>query len=629
MNDDFQNLRIEIEKLRTERDDAARALYQISEAANIGHWEVDHVRSTVFWSKKTHELHGTEASVFVPTIASGIECFVPEHRSVIMGHFGSLTNSGVPFDVELEIVRRDSGLRRWVRVTGRPVVQADRVVKTYGTFQDIHLQKQREIEHEEIDTKLKLILDTFKIGFWDWNPVTDDLRWTSAMFPLFGIDPSEFNNSFSGWSKVVIPEDLERTRQELDSSMASSAHFNSSFRIRHSKLGVRHIRGSALIIRDSSGVPVRLWGINYDVTQEKSIEAHLAMLEGLVNASPAIFGIASPRGEMVFLNKAAHDRGWSEEKSLGEIFPVESIAKYINEIFPVLRKKGSWEGEVTFRDANTGADFPVMQQSFLLRGPDGKTQAVATIATDISEKKEMERQMEAQRLRLIHSSKMTSLGEMAGGIAHEINNPLAIIKGNVAVMGLQLDDGPIELENIRKGLRTIDTTVDRIASIIKALRGFARDMPNEPMERLCVAQLVENVVQFYQARLLSAGVKLKLDKLDRAVVIRGAQGQLGQALVNLLNNATDAVKGRPGAEIQVEVTEAGSVARICVIDSGPGVPAQHREKILEPFFTTKEVGKGTGLGLPMTKGIVEAHQGRLYLLEGAPRTTFVIEIPKL
>lgn len=502
---EIAKLRAEVARLQQEKDQISHVLNQLGDAAHIGYWEVDVATKEIFWSKKTHDLHGTDPQhpLSVEERMSHIPAIFHED---ILRNFNRLITEGVPYTLDYQIIRNNDKEVRWVRASNKALYQNGKLVKAYGTFQDIHQEKCLALANEAQQVRLR-------------------------------------------------------------------------------------------------------------------------MLESLVNSSPDIFAIATPKGEMLFLNKTARDYGWSEEKSFGDIFPVESIAMYLNDIYPILKTKGRWDGETLFKDSTTDEIFPVKQRSFLLRDTHGRTHAVATIATDIREQRKLEAEMEQNQIKLVQASKMTSLGEMAGGMAHEINNPLAIIKGNVALMDLHLADSQVDPQQLRQSIRTIDQTVDRIAAIIKALRSFAKDGSGDPITLVYLESLVENTLGFFRNRIASAGVKLTVNSPQGDVAVTGRKSQLGQALANLISNAFEAAKVSENPEIIIEIGQDHTSTQLRVRDSGPGVPVNLREKILEPFFTTRETGQGTGLGLPVAKALVETNDGHLYLDTSARRTTFIMEFP--
>lgn len=280
-----------------------------------------------------------------------------------------------------------------------------------------------------------------------------------------------------------------------------------------------------------------------------------------------------------------------------------------------------------FLDLTVGSAFPVHQRSFLLRDGHGQP-VVATIATDLRERKHLESQIERQRLQFIQNSRMSSLGQMAAGMAHEINNPLTILKGHATILQMEMARGPeMNAEIVGRTLRTLDGTVDRIARIIHGLRNFARDGSRDPMADFPLRQLVEGTLSFCRSRFENHGLRVSVDQLPDTL-IHGQQVQLQQALLNLLNNAFDAARDSQGRWVRVGATLTGWGVRLEVSDSGEGVPLHDRERIMEPFFTTKPVGQGTGLGLSISKGIMEAHGARIYLDESAPHTTFVMHFPQ-
>ena len=229
---------------------------------------------------------------------------------------------------------------------------------------------------------------------------------------------------------------------------------------------------------------------------------------------------------------------------------------------------------------------------------------------------------------LIATSRMSSLGEMASGVAHEINNPLSIIIGKADMLRLMLEKDNFDANKIKKYSQQISETASRIAKIIRGLRAFARETSNEPFEVCRLSSVVQETFELCQERFLSHHIELRPPLIDQYENLQcwGRPEQLAQVLLNLLNNAFDAALTSNEKWVEVHVQAVNSIIKIAVIDSGAGIPQPSIKKIFEPFYTTKEVGKGTGLGLSISKGIMEKHQGLLYFDVEAKHTTFIVEI---
>jgi C4-dicarboxylate-specific signal transduction histidine kinase len=250
------------------------------------------------------------------------------------------------------------------------------------------------------------------------------------------------------------------------------------------------------------------------------------------------------------------------------------------------------------------------------------------VVQDVSERVRAEKTILEQQIRAAAASKMAALGEMAGGLAHEINNPLAIISGHAQQLKDMVDSDHFEKRTAWLHADKVDQTTLRISKIIRSLRLFARDGQDDPFEGSSLREMIDNTLEFCQQRLKSHDIDLRVGPIPENLTLECRPIQIGQVLLNLLNNAHDAVSRLPVKWIELSVQDLGARVHIAVADSGPGIEPELRTKILEPFFTTKEVGKGTGLGLSISKGIIESHQGRLFVDENSTHTRFVIELPK-
>jgi signal transduction histidine kinase len=248
------------------------------------------------------------------------------------------------------------------------------------------------------------------------------------------------------------------------------------------------------------------------------------------------------------------------------------------------------------------------------------------------ENEEFEITLKEQQNSLIASSKLSALGEMAGGIAHEINNPLAIIKILATQMKELTNDENIDREMLKEIAIKIDNTTKRAGEIIQGLKTFSRDGSRDGFEYVQLKKMVDDTIVFCSERFKNNSTTLTVDPIDRGMTFFGQAVQVSQVLLNLLNNSFDALmeKNLSPEErwIRVSAKDFQEFIDIRVIDSGKGIPESVRKKIFQPFFTTKEVGKGTGMGLSVSQGIVHNHRGDLFVDVEAPNTTFVIRIPK-
>jgi signal transduction histidine kinase len=234
-----------------------------------------------------------------------------------------------------------------------------------------------------------------------------------------------------------------------------------------------------------------------------------------------------------------------------------------------------------------------------------------------------------QQQQLSHASKVGALGEMASGIAHEINTPLSVIQIRAEQLTELTAEEPLNRALIADISVNIANTVGRIAKIVQGLRNFSRKAGDDPFVATAISEIIKDTLVLCQERFRHNQIDFRHGAVpDAKIMCRPAQ--ISQVLLNLLNNASDAIcplSVNP-KWIELNVKVEGANVHITVSDCGTGIPTQVRDKIFDPYFTTKEVGKGTGLGLSVSKGILEMHNGKLGIDDNAANTTFVITLPK-
>lgn len=241
----------------------------------------------------------------------------------------------------------------------------------------------------------------------------------------------------------------------------------------------------------------------------------------------------------------------------------------------------------------------------------------------ISDLKDAQTALIAERSKSIQSAKLASLGEMSAGIAHEINNPLAIIEVNASLLQKYINDPSKFAQKIER----IKKSCMRISKIISGLRKFSRSGESVPYELASISSIATEALALAEVRAKQHSVSTFVElKSDSAILCN--EVEIEQVFINLINNAIDAAKSSQEKWVKVSVIEEEKYVVIRVIDSGSGLPDQVRNKVFQPFFTTKQVGEGTGLGLSITKGILDEHKATISIPSDLPNTCFEVRFLK-
>ncbi len=371
-----------------------------------------------------------------------------------------------------------------------------------------------------------------------------------------------------------------------------------------------------------------------DITVEKETltelelnEAHLArVLDGV----PAMIGHWDSNLKNLHANKAYTEYFGKPPSQIKGLTIKEVIGQELYELNrPYIEKAlagqpQSFDRQVVLPNGSVRETLASYLPEFI----NGKVVGFFAVTTDITKIKNLEREREVLIAHMVETSKLSTLGEMAGGVAHEINTPLAVILSKSEMIVEMLKDGTFEKESAIVEIEKISATAERIAKIVKGLRQFSRHSDHDPKENIEVRDIVDSTLELCRAKLVMSGIELR-QNIEVGLSVAGRSAELSQVVMNLINNAMDAVEVLPEKYILVSAKKQGPNVELSVTDSGHGINPAIAEKIMNPFFTTKEIGRGTGLGLSISKGIIEAHGGRFYYDEKNANTRFVIELPAL
>ncbi len=255
---------------------------------------------------------------------------------------------------------------------------------------------------------------------------------------------------------------------------------------------------------------------------------------------------------------------------------------------------------------------------------DNELSHYASNLEDLVDQRTKERDIE--RVKAMHSAKLASLGEISAGVAHEVNNPLSVILGHIVLIEKKMANGQ-PTPDLSRHLLKIREMSERISRIIKGLKYFSRNAENDPSLNFSLKSMLQEVQILCGLKIKEHGIEFKSSVPIDDIIIAGMEVQVSQVVVNLIQNAIDAVKYIKKPIVELTVKEMNGQCFLTVSDNGCGIPTEIQQKIFQPFFTTKPVGKGTGLGLSIAHGIAKQHKGDLVVRSVPGKTVFEFTIP--
>ncbi|MEQ8909369.1 MAG: ATP-binding protein [Vicingaceae bacterium] len=254
--------------------------------------------------------------------------------------------------------------------------------------------------------------------------------------------------------------------------------------------------------------------------------------------------------------------------------------------------------------------------------------AIVSLIHDVDKRVKIKEELAKNKEALIETERLSALGEFASGLAHEINNPLTIIKTKTSLLSEKQKMGILSQEEITSYLEVINQTVDRTHAIVNNLRNVTRRQGNEEeLELIPLKKVFQNTLTICKEKFNKAGIKIE-NKISDNTKALAQNVQLSQVFINLLNNSFSALASLDEKWILVESHEMDTKVRISITDSGKGIEPKIARKIMEPFYTTKQVGEGTGLGLSISSRIMNSFDGRIFYNSKKPNTQFVLEFNK-
>ncbi|PIS18421.1 MAG: hypothetical protein COW19_04210 [Zetaproteobacteria bacterium CG12_big_fil_rev_8_21_14_0_65_55_1124] len=473
-----------------------------------------------------------------------------------------------------------------------------------------HTQQLQEIQtmHEEAQR-------IAQVGHWQLDLVNNVLIWSNELYRIFGMNPSA-PETYDAFLEIVHPDDRELVNHAYSESIKNRTQYDIEHRLLMQDGSIKWVHERCLTsYSDEDGAPLRSIGTTLDITERKASEGKARMLLHAIEHAGESMMITDRNAILEYVNPAfSKVTGYSPEEILGKTPAVlKSQAQdqaFYKELWDTITRGEVWNGTLVDRRKD-GSFYPAMMSVAPIHNSAGETTHYVAIQQDMSEYKKMEDQF-------LQAQKMEAIGTLVGGIAHDFNNMLAAIQGNVYLAKRKLKQQP----EVDAKLDGIEQLGKRAADMVKQLLTFARK-DRMKMSTFSLNTFIKEGFQLVKAA-IPENIELACDICQEELTIAGDATQLQQVLMNLLNNARDAVfyVSQPSILCSLKPfvataafgkvhpeTKGKRFAKLSVGDNGQGIEAECLEKVFEPFFTTKGIGEGTGLGLAMVYGAVQSHGG--------------------
>jgi two-component system, cell cycle sensor histidine kinase and response regulator CckA len=620
----------------------AERLCMAHQAAKSGTWDWDVTTGDIEWSNELFELFGLDPLRNTASFETWRKILHPEDLEIAENQIERALKQHVRLSSDYRILLPDGSVR-WINSIGEGKYdELGNPVNMIGICMDITERKKMETILKESEEKYRDVLNNspFPVAVVDSKDEII-LFWSRSAIDLFGHNPS----SVEEWYQLAYPDldyrrdVINRWKPFIETAFQAQKPVNTGeYRIACSDGSIRICELYTTFVADNLIVTFN------DITERKKAEMALLQREEILRLfterSPVGIFVASSDGNVTYCNERyCKISGMMPEQGLGENWfksvHKEDRARVYREWHESKDGKSGFNSEYRFVNKE-GTVTNVIGQATSIKDAFGNITSYVGTVTDITNLKAAQIEKDSLQQQLLQAQKMEAIGTLAGGMAHDFNNMLAVIMGNAQMAAMELSPG----EPLYEELSEITNASNRAKELTMQLLTFARKEKLD-VKVVEISSLINDLL-IILSRSINKKIAINI-AVKQSFKLMIDSNQIFQGLLNICNNACHAMPD--GGELTIESSKVysdevncdtcndlltGDYCLIKVSDTGTGMSEEVKQHIFEPFFTTKEVGKGTGLGLSVTHGIIKSHNGHIEV-DSVPGegTTFKIYLPIL
>lgn len=605
------------------------------QASKIGIWEWDYATNTMKWDTQMYKIHGLEPEVGEQAFDIWKKSVDEDDMDRVEKTLLSAAEKEKDFDISFWITTPDSQ-KRYIKAFGINEFDANnKPYRMIGTNLDMTDIKEKSLALDRAQVEISNALDRYdkalavtEDGIWDWDVESMSVYYSPTWKSIIGYKDDEIENLFSEWEKLVHPDDLEYAAGEaMKLARGEVENYSIEFRMLCKDGSSKTILSRAKIVaKDTNGKPKRIVGTHVDVQDNK--ELLKGVLDSSLSGIMAFKAVRNKDGVIVdfiytLVNKKAQEIvGQNAHELLG---------KYLLSIMPGHIEDGLFDIYVNVTDTQESLEREFyyehegLKHWFYQIVVPYKNGFVVTFS-DITESKNLIEDNTRKENLLLQQSKLAAMGEMIGAIAHQWRQPLATISGALFNILDAYNDKELDKEYLENMLALSDKNIKYMSKTIDDFRNYFS--PTKEKMPFYLEDSIINALGIVGVQLRENGIEVTinchgksfkqlLENIDcsKKALVDGYENEFSQVIINLLANARDAILDNPSIKkkiISISVYTDEDINFIEILDNGGGIPEELVDKVFEPYFTTKDQGKGTGIGLYMSKMIVENMDGKIF-----------------
>ena len=590
-------------------------LVKSQRVARIGGWEVDLVNDKIYWSHITKEIHGVDEN-YIPNLADAISFYKEGYsRTTISKLVKEAMEYGKAWDTELQIITAQNK-EVWVRAIGEPEMINGKCVRIIGTFQDIDRRKKTEIEYNKVSDRLALATDKAGIGIWEYDIKRNELLWDSNMYSLYGIEESDFKGVFEAWESCVLPEDLERSSNEVKDAIEGKKNFDTTFRVKWPNGDIRWIKAEATVTRDNNGEATKMIGANVDITELKTTELQLETseesLQGAFENSSVGMALVALDGKFIKVNQSlCESLGYSNQELLQLTFQdithpddLEIDLALLGEV--VEGKRSTYQIEKRYFDKE-GQLVYILLTVTSVKNLDGTLSHFISQIVDISPRIKAEKKL--KNLLQLTTNQNDSLLNFAHIVSHNLRSNaanLTMICKFLSEDGLKQEEQKEMIDMLGRASDGLNETITHLNEVVQV-----KLETGKKLKEVHVRSTFDKILEDINALILENKINVNTNISDNFKV-KGVPAYIESIFLNLTTNAIkyrDPEK-KPTLTIQSHIEDQFIV--LSVEDNGKGIDLERYGKKIFGMYKTFHGNKDArGIGLFITKNQIESMGGTI------------------